>query len=45
MGLTYEECLAVPSHQCQHPFVLDETIDELNVLLRAQRTSPWMSSI
>lgn len=33
--LTYEECLAV-RRQCAHPFVLDETIDELGVLLRAR---------
>jgi cis-L-3-hydroxyproline dehydratase len=32
--LSYEECLAV-RRQCDHPFVLDETIDDLNVLLRA----------
>ena len=33
--LTYEECLAV-RRQCPHPFVLDETIDSLDVLLRAK---------
>ncbi len=33
--LTYEECLAV-RRQCQHPFVLDETIDDVNILLRAK---------
>ncbi len=33
--LTYEECLAVRRH-CEHPFVLDETIDDVNVLLRAK---------
>ncbi len=33
--LTYEECLAV-RRQCEHPFVLDESIDDLNVLLRAK---------
>ena len=33
--LTYEECLAV-RRQCQHPFVLDENIDGLDVLLRAK---------
>jgi L-alanine-DL-glutamate epimerase-like enolase superfamily enzyme len=33
--LTYEECLAV-RRQCQHPFVLDETIDDLNILMRAK---------
>lgn len=33
--LTYEECLAV-RRQCPHPFVLDETIDDLNILLRAR---------
>ena len=32
--LTYEECLAV-RRQCGHPFVLDENIDDLNILLRA----------
>ena len=33
--LTYEECLAV-RRQCPHPFVLDENIDDLGVLLRAR---------
>lgn len=33
--LTYDECLAV-RRQCPHPFVLDETIDSLDVLLRAR---------
>lgn len=33
--LTYEECLSVRRH-CDHPFVLDETIDSLDVLLRAK---------
>ena len=33
--LTYEECLAVRRHT-DHPFVLDEVIDGLDVLLRAQ---------
>jgi L-alanine-DL-glutamate epimerase-like enolase superfamily enzyme len=33
--LTYEECLAV-RRQTPHPFVLDETIDDLGILLRAQ---------
>src|SRR6266850_2814240 len=33
--LTYEECLAVRRH-CDHPFVLDETIDSLEMLLRAR---------
>ena len=33
--LTYEECLAV-RRQCEHPFVLDETIDGVDVLLRAR---------
>jgi L-alanine-DL-glutamate epimerase-like enolase superfamily enzyme len=32
---TYEECLAV-RRQTPHPFVLDETIDGLDVLLRAR---------
>src|ERR1041385_2123556 len=32
---TYEECLAV-RRQCPHPFVLDENIDDLGVLLRAR---------
>jgi L-alanine-DL-glutamate epimerase-like enolase superfamily enzyme len=31
---TPEECLAVRAH-CDHPFVLDETIDSLEALLRA----------
>jgi len=33
--LTYEECLSVRRH-CDHPFVLDENIDGLDVLLRAK---------
>jgi L-alanine-DL-glutamate epimerase-like enolase superfamily enzyme len=33
--LTYEECLAV-RRQTDHPFVLDENIDGLDVLLRAK---------
>jgi cis-L-3-hydroxyproline dehydratase len=33
--LTYEECLAVRRHT-DHPFVLDENIDSLDVLLRAK---------
>jgi L-alanine-DL-glutamate epimerase-like enolase superfamily enzyme len=33
--LTYEECLAV-RRQTDHPFVLDENIDSLDVLLRAK---------
>jgi L-alanine-DL-glutamate epimerase-like enolase superfamily enzyme len=33
--LTYEECLAV-RRQCPHPFVLDETIDDLGILLRVR---------
>lgn len=33
--LTYEECLAV-RRQCPHPFVLDETIDDMGILLRAK---------
>jgi L-alanine-DL-glutamate epimerase-like enolase superfamily enzyme len=33
--LTYEECLAVRRHT-NHPFVLDETIDSLEMLLRAR---------
>lgn len=33
--LTYDECLSVRRH-CDHPFVLDETIDTINVLLRAR---------
>jgi L-alanine-DL-glutamate epimerase-like enolase superfamily enzyme len=33
--LTYDECLSVRRH-CDHPFVLDETIDSLDVLLRAR---------
>jgi L-alanine-DL-glutamate epimerase-like enolase superfamily enzyme len=33
--LTYEECLAV-RRQCDHPFVLDENIDGLDILLRAR---------
>src|SRR5205823_6194880 len=33
--LTYEECLSVRRH-CDHPFILDEVIDSLDVLLRAR---------
>lgn len=33
--LSYEECLAV-RRQCEHPFILDENIDDLNILLRAK---------
>jgi L-alanine-DL-glutamate epimerase-like enolase superfamily enzyme len=33
--LTYEECLAV-RRQTPHPFVLDENIDSLDILLRAK---------
>lgn len=33
--LTYEECLAV-RRQIPHPFVLDENIDDLGILLRAR---------
>ena len=33
--LTYEECLSVRRH-CDHPFVLDENIDSLDMLLRAK---------
>jgi L-alanine-DL-glutamate epimerase-like enolase superfamily enzyme len=33
--LTYEECLAVRRHT-DHPFVLDENIDNLDMLLRAK---------
>jgi cis-L-3-hydroxyproline dehydratase len=33
--LTYEECLAV-RRQCPHPFILDENIDDLGILLRAK---------
>ncbi|HEV8606804.1 MAG TPA: cis-3-hydroxy-L-proline dehydratase [Tepidisphaeraceae bacterium] len=33
--LTYEECLSVRRHT-DHPFVLDETVDSLDVLLRAR---------
>lgn len=33
--LTYEECLAV-RRQCDQPFVLDENIDDLGILLRAK---------
>lgn len=32
--LSYEECLSIRRH-CDHPFVLDESIDSLDVLLRA----------
>ena len=33
--LTYEECLSV-RRRCDHPFVLDESIDGIDVLLRAK---------
>jgi L-alanine-DL-glutamate epimerase-like enolase superfamily enzyme len=33
---TYEECLSVRRHT-NHPFVLDENIDSLEMLIRAQR--------
>lgn len=33
--LSYEECLAVRRH-CDHPFVLDENVDSLDMLLRAR---------
>jgi L-alanine-DL-glutamate epimerase-like enolase superfamily enzyme len=33
--LTYEECLAV-RRRCDHPFVLDESIDGIDVLMRAK---------
>jgi len=33
--LSYEECLAVRRH-CDHPFVLDENVDSLDMLLRAK---------
>jgi L-alanine-DL-glutamate epimerase-like enolase superfamily enzyme len=33
--LTYEECLAV-RRRCDHPFVLDENVDGIDVLLRAK---------
>ena len=33
--LTYDECLAV-RRQCSHPFILDETIDDVGMLLRAR---------
>jgi cis-L-3-hydroxyproline dehydratase len=33
--LSYEECLAVRRH-CNHPFVLDENVDSLDMLLRAK---------
>ena len=33
--LTYEECLAV-RRQCDLPFILDENIDDLNILIRAK---------
>ncbi len=31
---TYEECLSIRRH-CDHPFVLDESIDDIGTLLRA----------
>ncbi len=35
---TYEECLAVRQH-CNHPFVLDENIDSLEMVLRGRADS------
>ena len=32
--LSYEECLSI-RHHCDHPFVLDESIDGIDLLLRA----------
>ncbi|MDH4046259.1 MAG: mandelate racemase, partial [Gemmatimonadota bacterium] len=32
--LTYEECLSVRRHHTDHPFVLDESMDSLDMLLR-----------
>ncbi len=32
--LSYEECLSIRRH-CEHPFVLDEVIDSIDILLRA----------
>lgn len=32
---SYEECLSVRQH-CDHPFILDESIDSLDLLLRAR---------
>ena len=42
--LTYEECLAV-RRSTDHPFVLDENIDSLDMLLRAEVIWRWTSSI
>jgi L-alanine-DL-glutamate epimerase-like enolase superfamily enzyme len=33
--LTYEECLSI-RHHCDHPFILDENVDDLHMLLRAK---------
>jgi L-alanine-DL-glutamate epimerase-like enolase superfamily enzyme len=33
--LSYEECLSVREH-CDHPFILDENVDGLDMLLRAK---------
>src|SRR5271154_489490 len=33
--LSYEECLSIRRH-CDHPFILDENIDSLDMLLRAR---------
>ncbi len=38
--LTYEECLAV-RRQCEHPFVLDESIDDLTSCFAPRPTSRW----
>ncbi len=42
--LSYEECLAIRRHT-DHPFVLDENIDCLEMFLRAKGISLWTSSI
>ena len=36
--LTYEECLSVRRH-CDHPFVLDEVVDGVNMLVRGKADS------
>jgi len=39
--LSYEECLSIRQHT-DHPFVLDEVIDSLDVLIRDTPTARWM---
>ena len=40
---TYEECLTI-RRRTARPFVLDENIDGIHMLLRAFGTAPWTQS-